>query len=263
MPVELPASPIGREVHGKVVRLTLDHPPVNAMSPALLATLEAALATVETSADCAVLVVASTQRVFSAGGDIAAMADWLAGPDPGTRFGAYARAVQRVFDRLEALPIPTIAEIDGAALGGGLELALACDFRVASRRARFGLPELTLGLLPAAGGTQRLTRLCGSAVAKRMILGTEIVAADEALRLGLVHQLADDDTVGIRCRELAARLEALPRRALERAKQCIGAAFGDPAAGYRMEANSLAELAGEADTLPRFAAFLDASRRRP
>ena len=89
------------------------------------------------------------------------------------------------------------------------------------------------------------------------------VASDEALRLGLVHQLADDDTVGIRCRELAARLEALPRRALERAKQCIGAAFGDPAAGYRMEANSLAELAGEADTLPRFAAFLDASRRRP
>ena len=125
-----------------------------------------------------------------------------------------------------------MAAISGAATGGGLELALSCDFRVAGTSVRLGLPEVALGLLPGAGGTQRLTRIAGPGVATRMILGAELVSGSEAERLGIVHRAVDDDVIG-EAMKLATRLARLPRAAYGAAKRCMAASRGDD--GYARE----------------------------
>src|SRR5437660_4287126 len=169
--------------------LTLDRPEVlNALNFELLRDLGAALDQVAGGDARALLVTGAGDRAFCAGADIKElMGRSLSAQREGAAFG------QAVFAKLDTLPIPSIALINGYAFGGGLELALACTFRLAARTARLGLPEIKLGLIPGYGGTQRLPRLIGEVRALEMILTGRAVLAEEALQIGLVNRLVDGD----------------------------------------------------------------------
>ena len=178
---------VDTQLIGRVLVATLSRPPVNALDETLIGQLHAVLDKAIADAGVSVLHIRSSQRVFCAGADLAlirACFETAQGPDEMTEV---VRHMQRLYERLEVAPLATVAEIGGAALGGGLELGLACDFRVAALDATLGLPEAALGLLPGAGGTQRLTRLCGPGVAKRLILGAEVIGGAQALQLGIVQ----------------------------------------------------------------------------
>jgi enoyl-CoA hydratase len=169
--------------------VTLDRPQaLNALSFALLRDLDRALDEVAAGDARALLVTGAGERAFCAGADITELQGRsVAAVREGARSG------QRIVARLAQLPIPSIALVNGYAFGGGLELALACDFRLAARNARLGLPEIKLGLIPGYGGTQRLPRLVGEARALEMILTGRTVMAEEAERIGLVNRLVDGD----------------------------------------------------------------------
>jgi enoyl-CoA hydratase/carnithine racemase len=210
-----------------VIVVTLSRPPVNALNDELIARLDAALAQVSTDAEVTVLHIRSDQKAFCAGADLATMHSCFATPEGRHAMIETVRRMQRLFERLETAAVVTLAEVGGAALGGGLELALACDLRVAATDAKLGLPEVSLGLLPAAGGTQRLTRLCGQGVAKRLMLGAELIDGVEAERLGIVQWVQPREQLGGWTRALAARIAMMPKAALIATKRCI-AAEGDP-----------------------------------
>ncbi len=168
--------------------ITLDNPPVNAMSPKMLEELEAAIKQGNDDGQVYGLVITgSGNNAFCAGADLKAMQNL----EPGDALG-FVSAGQRVYSAVEESPKPVIAAINGLALGGGNELAMSCDIRFASDRARFGQPEVNLGLIPAWGGTQRMSRLIGRAKAKELIFSGQIISAQEALRLGLVNKIVPD-----------------------------------------------------------------------
>lgn len=167
------------------------------------------------------------------------------------------RCMQRVFARLESLPKVTLAEIGGAALGGGFELALACDLRVVADSARIGLPEAGLGLLPAAGGTQRLTRICGDAVARRLILGAELVVGSDAVALGLAQWQAPLAEVEATARAIVRRIADLPARALAECKHCINVALDGSENGFETELAGSATLLALPETQRRVTRFLE------
>lgn len=172
-----------------VAYLTLDRQEaLNALSADMLLELGMAIDLVEADVDVQALVVSGAGRGFCAGADLAGFADL----DDAFSGREAALAGQDVMSSLAALPIPTVAALHGFAAGGGLELALACDLRVAAPGTRLGLPETTLGLIPGYGGTQRLPRLIGEARALDLILTGRLVEAEEAVSLGLISRVADD-----------------------------------------------------------------------
>jgi len=243
------------EIADALATATLQRAPVNAIDEAWIARLEEVIGAAR---EARVLVIRSGEKAFSAGADLALMRARFDSAEGRDQMVALARAMQRAFARLEAAPFASIAEIGGAAMGGGLELALACDLRIASLEATLGLPEARLGLLPGAGGTQRLTRLAGEATAKRLILGAEAVDGAEALRLGLVHWAVPREQLPDRAAQLAKDLAALPAASLAACKRCIAAAHGDE--GYALELQATGELLASAQTQARVRAFLE--RRR-
>jgi enoyl-CoA hydratase/carnithine racemase len=243
------------EVAGAVAVATLARPPVNAIHEAWVARLRAVIAQAK---NWHVLLIRSEQKVFSAGADLALMRSRFDGADGRRKMVALARGMQRAFALLEASPLVSIAEIGGAAMGGGLELALACDFRIASAAAQLGLPEARLGLLPGAGGTQRLTRLCGEATAKRLILGAEVVDGAQAARLGVVQWAVPQEALAARAMQLAQDLAGLPAEALAGCKRCIAAAGGEE--GYELELEATGKLLAGAGTQARVRAFLEKRR---
>ena len=196
-----------------VAVVTLDHPKVNALSSELLRQLLGA-ATALTDEPPGAVVVTGSDRVFAAGADIAE----FGGPDEARVIGdLFLRALGAVAD----IPRATVAAISGVALGGGCELALACDFRVASERARLGQPEILLGIIPGGGGTQRLPRLVGTARAKDIIFTGRQVGADEALAIGLVDEVVPPGDVLDRAMAKAAELARGPAVAHGLAKRAI------------------------------------------
>ncbi|MCI4430390.1 MAG: enoyl-CoA hydratase/isomerase family protein [Burkholderiales bacterium] len=247
---------------GRVLVATLSRPPVNALDDELIVQLHAVLDSAVADDGVSVLHIRSEQRVFSAGADLALIRDCFAtahGPDAMTEV---VRHMQRLYQRLEAAPLATLAEIGGAALGGGLELALACDFRAAALDAQLGLPEAGLGLLPGAGGTQRLTRLCGPGVAKRLILGAEVISGEQALQLGIVQWALPREQLAASSRELAARLATLPKAALAANKRCIAAQSDPQRDGYADEIAETRKLYDHPETRLRVSAFLARSGSR-
>jgi enoyl-CoA hydratase len=184
---------LGVSVDDGVAVITIDRPDaLNALNGELLLELATAFDLLEGDLGVRALIVTGAGRSFVAGADVTELApldDPFAGRE--TSLGG-----QDVMNTLAALPFPTIAAINGFALGGGLELALACDLRVASRGAKLGLPEVGLGLIPGYGGTQRLPRLIGHGRALDLILTGRHVPADEALQLGLVNRVVDDALEG-------------------------------------------------------------------
>lgn len=147
-----------------------------------------------------------------------------------------------------------------SALGGGLELALACDVRMASESAKFGLPEVKLGLLPGAGGTQRLTRLCGKATAMKLILGAEVVSAEQAFALGIVQWMFPVETFMDQSMAVASRIAKLPMHALRESKACINRAATSDDAGFDRELRGLTTLANSSITRDLVAHFLNGKR---
>jgi len=243
------------EIAGPIAVATLARPPVNAIDEAWIRGLHEALAN---TGGARVLLIRSSEKTFSAGADLALMRSRFDSEAGRAQMVAFARAMQRAFAALEASPLVSIAEIGGAAMGGGLELALACDMRIACASAQLGLPEARLGLLPGAGGTQRLTRLCGEPTAKRLILGAEVVDGAEAARLGIVQWVAPPESLPAQAMRLAQDLAALPPASLAACKRCIAAARGD--AGYELELEATGMLLASAETQGRVRAFLDKRR---
>ena len=251
-------SAVGLAFEGNVAIATLGRAPVNAIDEAWLESLELALERAEHES-AAVLLLRSSVRAFCAGADLALMRsrfDHAAGRD---KMVAFVRELQRVYDRLERLPLATIAEIGGPAMGGGLELALACDLRIAAGEASLGLPEARLGLLPGAGGTQRLTRIAGEATAKRLILCGEVVSGTEAAALGIVQWSVPVAELAGRARALALALAEIPAPALAACKRCIDAPLSGMD-GYKAEVHGTAELLAREQTQQRVRAFLDKRR---
>jgi enoyl-CoA hydratase/carnithine racemase len=248
------------ERRGRVLVATLARPPVNAVDGALLARLDAIVTEAEADPGISLLHLRSAQKSFCAGADLALMRACISSPGGTETMIDVVRDMQRVFARIAAAPFVTLAEIGGAALGGGLELALACDLRVAAIDAIVGLPEVRLGLLPAAGGTQRLTALCGAAVARRLILGGETIDGGEALRLGLVQWVRPAALLSEWAAALAQRVAAHPREALAASKRCIALAASGSHGGFDAEIDATRELYASPRTQARVAAFLTRPR---
>jgi enoyl-CoA hydratase/carnithine racemase len=247
---------VGIEKIGRVLVATMSRPPVNAINDALVAALDAVLDRAIDDTGVAVLHLRSDQRVFSAGADLALIEACFTTPQGPDAMTEVVREMQRLYRRLEAAPLVTLAEIATTALGGGLELALACDLRVAALEARLGLPEARLGLLPGAGGTQRLTRLCGPGVAKRLILGAEIVDGATAERLGIVQWARPAADLAAFARQLAAQCGEMPKAALAANKRCIAAATDPECDGYAAEISETRLLYDHPETRSKVSAFL-------
>jgi enoyl-CoA hydratase/carnithine racemase len=225
---------------GVVAHLTLANPPLNLVTRELLLELGEALGVLEAAGAGDVRAVVMTgegERAFSAGSHVAEF-ESQRGPN-----GRERHALESgMADRLARLPMPTIAAIEGNALGGGLELALCCDIRVASETSRLGLPEVRLAVTPGAGGTQRLPRVVGSARAKELILTGRVLTADEAERIGLVSRVVPPGQALAAADEIAAEIAARGPVAVREAKKLV-------------------DLASEADLATGLAAELDASDR--
>lgn len=243
-------------LEGALAVCTLSRAPVNAIDEPWLARLDEALATVESAPGVGALLVRSTERAFCAGADLALMRSRMDSASGRGRMVAFVREIQRVFARLEGLAQVTLAEIGASALGGGLELALACDLRMAAREAKLGLPEVRLGLVPGAGGTQRLTRLAGRGTAARVILTGDTLDGATAQALGLVHWARPRAELATAAAELAARLAAYPREALAACKHCIAAAQDPALDGYAEELARSRRLYASAATQARIDEFL-------
>jgi enoyl-CoA hydratase len=197
-----------------VAVITLDNPKVNALSGELLSRLAEVVAGLTADPPGAV-VVTGGERIFAAGADITQ----FGGPDEAEVIGTHIHAT---LDALAAIPRMVIAAVSGYALGGGCELALACDYRIASEKAVFGQPEILLGIIPGGGGTQRLARLIGPSKAKDLVLTGRQVAADEALRIGLCDEVVAPEVLHERAFALAGELargavlaQALGKRAVD------------------------------------------------
>lgn len=239
-----------------IALVTMRNPPVNAFTAEFSRALNAATEQLQHSAARAI-VLASDQKHFCAGGDIRRFESL----HTREQALAFVTDVQALLDRVAALPAPVIAAIGGSALGGGLELALACDIRVAGPGASLGLPETRWGLLAGAGGTQRLARTVGAGAAKRMMYTADPVNAAEALRIGLVDLLADSDNPLPEALHLARRIALNRPLAVRHVKRCVDEGLSVPLArGLELERAYWADLIPSGDHLEGAAAFFE---RRP
>jgi enoyl-CoA hydratase len=210
----------------RVARLTLVNPPLNLVTRELLDELNEALATLQAAEPGdvrAVVVTGAGERAFSAGSDVG---EFEAQRGPGGR--ERLALEERTSSRIAALPMPTIAAIEGNALGGGLELALACDLRIASARAKLALPEVRLAVIPGAGGTQRLPRVVGLARAKELVLTGKVLDADEAARIGLVHEVVPAGEAVSRATAIGEEIAARGPIAVREAKRLLDDALDTP-----------------------------------
>lgn len=233
------------EVEDRVATLLLDRPPVNAVDNAFLDSLDSALDEIK-ELNPALVVVRGSGRHFSAGGDIKQMVSALETNDFSS-LDAFARRIQNAYFAWEQLPMPTVAVLTGAVTGGGLELALACDLRIAAASARIGFPEVRIGLLPAGGGTQRLTRLIGRGRAMRLILTGELIDGSEAEGMGIVEWCAEDGELDARVVQVTAKLLEVAGPAQPAIKRCINRyGTGDGYSGELFEQKAL-HLSREAE----------------
>jgi enoyl-CoA hydratase/carnithine racemase len=235
----------------------LQHPPANPLGPALLDGLDAAADMVEELGSPALVISSSIPGVFAAGADIKYMRSL-----DGDGFAAYGEQMRRVFARIAALPAISIAAIDGLALGGGLELALVCDLRIGSLHAQVGLPEIKLGLIPGAGGTQRLPRIVGRSRALEILLTARQVPAREAHALGLLDRLVAAGRAEETAIETAAQLAQASAPAVAATKRCVEAAFThDLESGIAFEAAEENALFSDGEAGEGILAFVE--RRAP
>ena len=239
----------------EIATLTVNRPSaLNALNREVLEDLARVIRDIRHDPSIRVLLVTGAgDRAFVAGADIAAMAEMSAAD--GLEF---SRLGHRVMDTIEDLPIPVIAAVNGFALGGGSELALACDLIVASEKARFGQPEINLGVIPGFGGTQRLPHRIGHAKARELIMTGEMIDAKAALELGLVAQVVPHEKLMESARALAQKLVSKSAFALRQAKAALRAsATMDEGAGLRFEQEAFGVAFGSADRVEGTTAFIE------
>ena len=243
------------EASDTIATITFNRPKaLNALNGELLGEFTAALETVAADPSVRVLVLTGAgEKAFVAGADINEIARFT--PLQARRFAARGQAA---INRLTALEIPAIAAVNGFALGGGSEMALACDFIYASEKARFGLPEITLGIIPGFGGTQRLPRLIGANAAKELIYTGRMIGAEEAARLGIVNRVCAPDKLMAAVLETARIIAAKGRVALRAAKQAVNRGLDvDLATGCRLEVDAFALCMASPDAKEGTRAFLE------
>ncbi|MFJ4717228.1 enoyl-CoA hydratase/isomerase family protein [Streptomyces sp. NPDC088785] len=244
---------VNLEVADRVATLTLDRPPMNALDIATQDRIKELAGEVTARDDIRAVVVRGSEKVFAAGADIKEMRamDHAA-------MVARSRALQDSFTAVARIPKPVVAAITGYALGGGCELALCADYRIAGENAKLGQPEILLGLIPGAGGTQRLARLVGPSRAKDLIFTGRHVRADEALRIGLVDRVVPAEEVFAAAHAWAAKLAQGPAIALRAAKESVDAGLEtDLDTGLALERNWFAGLFATADREAGMRSFVE------
>jgi enoyl-CoA hydratase len=242
-------------IENKIALITINRPTkLNALNKATLDELHSVFSDLETNEAVQVIILTgSGEKAFVAGADIAEFADFSAAQ--GTQLAAEGH--QKVFDHIENMKKPVIAAVNGFALGGGLELAMACHFRVASDNAKMGLPEVTLGLIPGYGGTQRLPQLVGKGRAMEMILTATMITATEAKEYGLINHVVPQTELIEFCQGLAQKIIKNAPIALTEAITAINSSFDKTKNGYETEINAFGRLFGTADFKEGTTAFLE------
>jgi enoyl-CoA hydratase/carnithine racemase len=248
-------------VADRIATVTLARPPVNAFNAEMFAAFHGILDGLSKRSDWSVLHIRSALKVFSGGADLAEISTRFAAPDKMDAAAKVTRPFQELFQRIADLPQVSLAEIGGAAMGGGYELALACDLRFAANEAKLGLPEPGLGLLPGGGGTQRLTWIAGPAVAARIILTAEAVDGKTARELAMVQWAVPRADLEVEARRLAQRVAGLHPLSLAACKVCIRLARDPERNGFAAETEWTGRLLATEETQRRVADFLAGKRR--
>jgi enoyl-CoA hydratase len=241
-----------------ILVVTISRPSaLNALNTLFFEEFNALLDEYQDRPELKVVVITGEGKAFVAGADIAEMVH--KNQQEGYEF---SRIGQKLFDRIEALPLPVIGAINGFCLGGGNELAMSCDFRVASKLAKFGQPEVNLGLIPGYAATQRLSRFCGMSNALYLLMTAETITADDALRIGLVQKVVEPEALIEEVMKMASKIAANGSKAIRKVKEItregINLEFSE---ACELEAEAFGELFGEPTTKEGMTAFLE--KRKP
>jgi len=247
------------EINEGIALVTISRPKaMNALNTAFFDEMNSLLDELESNHDVKVMVLTGDGKAFVAGADIAEMVG--KDQEAGQAFSKYG---QKTFDRIEAMPFPVIAAVNGFALGGGCELAMSCDFRIASTKAKFGQPEVNLGLIPGYAGTQRMARLIGKADAMYLLLTADMIGADEALRLRLVQKVFEPEMLMEEVMKIAKNIASKGPKAVRKVKEVTRMGLNTSfAEGADMEAKHFGTLFGEgSEGKEGMTAFLE--KRKP
>jgi enoyl-CoA hydratase len=248
-------------VADRIALVTLNRAPVNAFNAAMFATFHGILDGLAKRSDWSVLHIRSGLKVFSGGADLAEISTHFAAPDKMEAAATVTKPFQQLFQRISDLPQVSLAEINGAAMGGGYELALGCDLRIAANEAKLGLPEPGLGLLPGGGGTQRLTWIAGPAVAARIILTAEPVDGKTARELGMVQWAVPRAELEAEAKKIAQRVASLHPLSVAACKVCMRLARDPERNGFAAETEWTGRLLATEETQRRVGDFLAGARR--
>ncbi|WP_080876281.1 enoyl-CoA hydratase [Oceanobacillus timonensis] len=247
-------SIIDFQVEEKIAYVSIKSPPANALSSQIITKLDALLTQIEKDNEAKVVVLRGEGKFFSAGADIKEFTSL----QEASEYESLAKKGQDIFNRVEHFPLPVIASIHGAALGGGLELAMACHIRYATVHAKIGLPEMQLGIIPGFAGTQRLPRYVGNARAYEMILTGEPISGKQAEEWGLVNRAFAEDDLEKEVHQLAVKIAAKSKPGINRIMQLIPYANTSQfEEGVNQEARLFGEIFGSADAAEGVSAFIE------
>lgn len=249
---------IACEIKDEIGTIVIDNPPMNTLSTAMKNDMKRLFEELEErKEEIRVLIITGTDKVFVAGGDVTAFVKL--NPESGR---SRIKGTREMFRKIEKFEVPIICAINGYCFGGGLELAMICDIRIASERAQLGLLEINVGTLPGAGGTQRLPRLVGAGIAKEMIFTGKKIAASEAKAIGLVNNVVPHEKLMGEAMEMARLICTKPRINLRAAKEAIDRGLNMTLEeGLRVEADLWCHLTGTEDQKEGARAFLE--KRKP
>lgn len=243
------------EINDQIAWITINRPEaLNAMNPIVISELEEAInSCIEETSVGAIILTGSGDKSFVAGADIKTMQTM--GPDEALRFG---KAGQELTVTIENSPKPVIAAVNGFALGGGCEISLACHIRVASETAKFGQPEVLLGILPGWGGTQRLPKLVGMGIANEIIITGRMINATEAKEIGLVNHVVPIEELKVKCEEIAMQILKNGPNAIAKSLECIRNGVGlTTKDGLKMEVKYFSKLFNTEETKEGLSAFVE------
>ena len=255
------SEPISLAVADRIATVTLNRAPVNAVNADMFKAFHGILDDLAKRSDWSLLHIRSSLKVFSGGADLAEISTRFSAADKMDAAAKVTKPFQELFQRISDLPQVSLAEIGGAAMGGGYELALGCDLRIAADEAKIGLPEVGLGLLPGGGGTQRLTWLAGPGVAARIILAADVVDGKTARELGMVQWAVPRAGLEAEARRIALKVAGLHPLSLAACKVCLRVARDPERNGFASETEWTGRLLATDETQRRVADFLAGARR--